>query len=555
MNRKQRRVAQSNLQEAAKRHRRIVASRPDDAQAHNELACLLLQQGQLQEAAAHFARSISLMPELLEQYRSVVATLLNVNPTIRMGLPRAASAWPRELPAEEILGAAGFAALTHDPLLRCMLESATVRDLNLERYLIALRRIMLDIASGDAAAAYRTDESVLAFGCMLARQCFLNEYVFAISPQESEKVSHLREELVQALAAGATIPPLLPVVTAAYFPLSELAQSQSLLNRPWPAAVGGLLAQQIREPLEERQLRDTIAHLTGIEDGVSVLVRQQYEENPYPRWVVAASNRGPAQVSEYLRQQFPMASFRNLASDGSIDILIAGCGTGQQATVTARRFAQARVLAFDLSLASLSYAKRMAAVFGVRNIEYAQADILKLDSLDRTFDIIEASGVLHHLADPFEGWRRLLSKLRPGGFMHVGLYSKTARGQIRAAREFLAGKGVGSSTQDIRKWRQELLSTPMRSVADYADFFSTSECRDLLFHVQEHQLTLPEIEDFLRPHSLQFLGFELAAGIAANYRLRFPEDLSMTNLASWQTFETENPSTFASMYQFWIQKP
>jgi hypothetical protein len=91
-------------------------------------------------------------------------------------------------------------------------------------------------------------------------------------------------------------------------------------------------------------------------------------------------------------------------------------------------------------------------------------------------------------------------------------------------------------------------------VADYADFFSTSECRDLLFHVQEHQLTLPEIEAFLRRHSLQFLGFELAPGIAANYRLRFPEDRSMSNLASWQTFETENPSTFASMYQFWMQK-
>jgi trans-aconitate methyltransferase len=555
MNRKQRRVAQSNLQEAAKRHRRIVASRPDDAQAHNELACILLQQGQLQEAAAHFARSIGLMPELLEQYRSLVATLLNVNPTIRMGLPRVASAWPRELPAEEILGAAGFAALARDPLLRCMLESATVRDLNLERYLTVLRRIVLDIAWEDASTGHETDESVLAFGCMLTRQCFLNEYVFVISPQESEKASQLRERLAQAVAAGATIPPVLPVVTAAYFPLSELAQSQSLLGRPWTASVCGVVAQQISEPQEERQLRDTIPRLTAIEDDVSLLVRQQYEENPYPRWVTAASNRGPAQVNEYLRQQFPMVSFRNLASDGNVDILIAGCGTGQQAILTARRFAQARVLAVDLSLASLSYAKRMAAVFGVRNIEYALADILELNSLDRTFDVIEASGVLHHLADPFEGWCVLLSKLCPGGLMHVGLYSKTARGQIRAAREFLAGKGVGASAQDIRKWRQELLSTPMRSVADYADFFSTSECRDLLFHVQEQQLTLPDIESFLRQHNLQFLGFELAPGIAANYRLRFPEDRSMTNLASWQGFETENPSTFASMYQFWVQKP
>src|SRR5260370_25621498 len=96
MSRKQRRAAQSDLQEAAKRHRRAVALRPDDAQAHNELACVLLQQGLLEEAAAEFARAVTLMPELLEQYASVVATLLNVNPAIRAGLARMASAWPRE---------------------------------------------------------------------------------------------------------------------------------------------------------------------------------------------------------------------------------------------------------------------------------------------------------------------------------------------------------------------------------------------------------------------------------------------------------------------------
>ena len=93
----------------------------------------------------------------------------------------------------------------------------------------------------------------------------------------------------------------------------------------------------------------------------------------------------------------------------------------------------------------------------------------------------------------------------------------------------------------------------MKSVANYADFFSTSECRDLLFHVQEHQLTIAEIDSFLRRHNLQFVGFELPPAIVASYRFRFPEDRSMTNLASWQAFEMENPATFASMYQFWIQ--
>ena len=57
------------------------------------------------------------------------------------------------------------------------------------------------------------------------------------------------------------------------------------------------------------------------------------------------------------------------------------------------------------------------------------------------FDFIEASGVLHHLADPWEGWRVLLSLLRPGGTMQVGLYSELARRNIVAARALIAERG------------------------------------------------------------------------------------------------------------------
>ena len=38
------------------------------------------------------------------------------------------------------------------------------------------------------------------------------------------------------------------------------------------------------------------------------------------------------------------------------------------------------------------------------------------------------------------------------------------------------------------------------------------------------------------------------------YVQRFPNDLYALNLEQWHIFETENPYTFVSMYQFWIQK-
>jgi 2-polyprenyl-3-methyl-5-hydroxy-6-metoxy-1,4-benzoquinol methylase len=554
MNRKQRRAAQSGLPAAGKRTPRVNEPEPTSAQGHNELACQLLLQGRLDEAATHFARALTLMPELFEEYPHVVATLLKVNPAIRAGFARAASAWPRDVPAKEVLGPSGIAAIARDPMLRAMLESGTVRDLNLERYLTALRRIILALASDVAKSGDAVKHHVLAFACALAKQCFLNEYVFASKPEESDAVARLKDMLSAALTARRPVSPLLCAAVAAYLPLSQVDGSRLLLDRALPEPVRGVLAQQLIEPEEEQRYRETIARLTKIENDVSLSVKQQYEENPYPRWVAAVSDRGALPVTEYLRRQFPLASIRDVQNDGKIDVVVAGCGTGQQSIVTARRFAGASVLAVDLSLASLGYAKRMSRLFGADNIEYAQADLLELASLGRTFDVIEASGVLHHLAEPIEGWRVLLSLLRPGGCMHVGLYSKIARAQIRAARAYLAEKGAKPSPGDIRRWRHELVSTPMRSVAQYADYFSLSECRDLLFHVQEHNLTIAEIAAFLDEHNLQFIGFELPPAILASYRLRFPDDHAMADLASWQAFETENPATFASMYQFWIQK-
>src|ERR1700732_1682583 len=128
MNRKQRRAAQSGLPAAGKRTPRVNEPEPTSAQGHNELACQLLLQGRLDEAATHFARALTLMPELFEQYPALVATLLNVNPPVRAGMARAANAAHVELSSNEIVDASELAAVSRDPLLRCMLECAPVRD-------------------------------------------------------------------------------------------------------------------------------------------------------------------------------------------------------------------------------------------------------------------------------------------------------------------------------------------------------------------------------------------------------------------------------------------
>ena len=141
--------------------------------------------------------------------------------------------------------------------------------------------------------------------------------------------------------------------------------------------------------------------------------------------------------------------------------------------------------------------------------------------------------------------------------MRLGLYSELARRNVVRARAVIAGRGYGATANEIRRCRQELMG--LDDTEDFGfllksnDFFSTSACRDLLFHVQERHVTLTAIDEFLRENGLTFLGFESGVTVQA-YRRRFPDDHAATNLAQWQAFEHENPDSFARMYQFWVQK-
>ena len=302
-----------------------------------------------------------------------------------------------------------------------------------------------------------------------------------------------------------------------------------------------------------------IPALTPIIDEVSLLVQAQYEENPYPRWVRAAPSVARLRIDDYLRRKFPAVPFDNLAIKDGLDVLIAGCGTGQHAIETAQQFRGAHVTAIDLSRASLAYAKRKTQELGLADLDYAQADILGLPDLEQRYDVIEASGVLHHMADPLAGWRALLSVLRPGGFMAVSLYSELARADVVTTRTFIAEHGYQPSADDIRKCRQNLfaepIGSPQQNVTGSGDFYSLSGCRDLLFHAQEYRLTIPQLKQFIDANALRFLGFELGQQYLRQYRARYPDDAGLTNLDNWHVFETEQPGTFVGMYQFWVQKP
>ena len=571
--------------EAMASYRKALELEPDLAEAQNNLANALQDQGSLEEAITHYRKAVARAPEndlfwanLAASLRS--ASFASVDDDLyqdlmllleRPKLPVSYIARPvinalrhhpefaRILEAQDETGAFNDIAeqLSAIPLLLRILELCPVRDLEIERMLTNLRRSMLLEAAGAKAADRPT-----AFCAALAHNCFTNEYVFAETGEEKDAVERLQQRIAVQLEKAQAVPPSWVIAVAAYRPLFAFPWAQKLGGLEWQQDVAHVIRRQIDEPLEERALGREIRRITAIEDAVSQAVREQYEENPYPRWIKA----GLAHQSGGLGAVLRGAPLHFDLAGGDLperpENLMAGCGTGQHTLYMTSRFSGAQALAVDLSLHSLSYAKRKTAELGFANIEYVQGDILELADLERQFDVVGCAGVLHHLGDPMAGWRVLTDLLRPGGVMKIGLYSETARRHLAAGRALIAEQGYTTAPEDIRRCRQDIQAMAASGNAEMAkicggeEFFSLSQCRDLLFHVQEQRFTLPQIGEALKSLNLDFLGFEMEdRRTLSRFKQSHPDRDAPTSLSQWHQFESDNLDTFAGMYQFWCQKP
>ncbi len=440
------------------------------------------------------------------------------------------------------------------PLLQEVLRNYVFPHPSIEKLLILVRRRLLNIKESELQPYY---ELLLT----LAYQCHVNEYVYYQMEEERNAVENIKQRLEKSdLESPTHLNSVL--LYASYRPLASLSNATQLLKLQKnlrDKECKKLITLTVDDLLEERSIIPTIPTIGAIENEVSQAVQGQYEENPYPRWI--DSGDFPRESTEMvLRRLFPLFDQTNIARSDAPDIFIAGCGTGKHAIDTAQRFANSKVMAIDLSRASLAYAIRKTREYGKKNIDYFQADILGLGQLGRQFDIVESAGVLHHMQEPMKGWRMITSLLKPGGIMKIGLYSAKAREDVAQAREEIKANGFTDSVEDIRRFRHELLQDlNVRTHYPYTnsnDFYNLSECRDLLFHRQEHCFTLPEIKKNLAELGLKFIGFETNdSRLKKEYLSRFPEDTQCVNLDNWHILEQENPDMFFGMYQFWCYKP
>lgn len=435
--------------------------------------------------------------------------------------------------------------LSSNKLLLKLMTVCPVASLQFENLFRDIRRHITDKVSrgeGDLSCEFLN---------ALAIQCLINEFIYSQSKQEKTQVLSIKTEIDDAIDGERKISSLKFLAVAFYERINDRRWVLALSNN---SQLTSVIEHHLDHYEEEIEIRKDIETFGSIENSVSRSVQDQYEHNPYPRWVnvdIPLSSVSISQLSDDLKLDLVNKDIELVMRPR---ILVAGCGTGQHSISVAKRFKDCEVVAIDLSASSLSYAMRKSSQYGIKNIKYMQGDILQVGKLEEKFDIIESVGVLHHMDDPVEGWYNLSETLNSGGLMKIGLYSREARKNIAAVRRQIQDLHA-SKQNDILTFRQDLIKagdTLSRSLAHSSDFYSTSNFRDLILHVKEHTFTILEIEKMLDRLGFHFSGFETSA--INLFMEQYPDHNAMYSLTNWNNFEKSNPSFFSGMYQFWCQK-
>ena len=571
---------QEKLEEALEAYKNALSLKPDNAQAHNNMGNIFRKLGMLGEAIEAYNNAIIIKPDFPEAYLNIGIALKFVKfaaphpefqKTIGLLLDQKKSVRPKEI-ARAVISLLKFepnlkkhlavqnddekqqslletiVELSDMPLLLKLMSICPLADLELETLLKEIRaKILLEFHIVD------NNPKILEFQKALSLQCFTNEYIYDSNSDEEKAIDVLEAKVKNSLALGQQ-PSLQAILClTSYKALYEYTWHQSIAPSK---TLDTVFTRQILEPRLESKLKNNIPILEEITDDISVKVREQYETHPYPRWVNLSLPVKSEPISDIVAQSKIKLFDNEINKINTPNILVAGCGTGQHSIATAAKFKNSKVLGIDLSLSSLAYAKRKTEDLDINNIEYMHADILKLDKLNRQFDIVESSGVLHHMKNPMAGWKVLVNCLKDGGLMKIGLYSALARQHINEIRREILELEIGSSDEEMRLFRSNVINSGLSHyslVLNYSDFYSLSTLRDLLFHTQEHQFTIPQIKKCLNELNLKFCGFENET-IVKRFKASNSGEFDVYNLDDWQIYEEANPITFAGMYQFWCQK-
>lgn len=239
---------------------------------------------------------------------------------------------------------------------------------------------------------------------------------------------------------------------------------------------------------------------------MSEAVRTHYEKFPYPYYPLMASVRACDTYALNLSALWgrfngilPQMPYRR--------VLIAGCGSFSPYPFSVAN-REAEITALDLSAGSLRRARLHCLLHGCRNLRYQVGDLLDRSVAVGPFGLIDAFGVLHHLADPLAGFRALEERLAPGGIVRIMVYNRYARREEESIRRAMRRMDVHDTATLKSLIRRAPSGSRFRSYYDSScEAEYDAGLADALLHPCVHTYRIDELLEVVASTGLELLQF------------------------------------------------
>jgi SAM-dependent methyltransferase len=238
-------------------------------------------------------------------------------------------------------------------------------------------------------------------------------------------------------------------------------------------------------------------------------VREFYTAHPYPPPV---SNLDRVR-DEWQDENRRLAEYHLLWPEKpyrpDLDILVAGCGTWQAAKY-ALCHPDARVVGIDVSTTSLDHTEQLKRKYHLTNLETLQLPLESAAALERRFDLIVCTGVLHHLLDPDGGLRALRTVLKPEGAMSLMVYAPYGRTGVYMIQDYCRRLGIGASEREIEDLIAVLKALPQQHplvslLRGSRDATNADALADALLNPRDRSYSVPQLFDFIERNGLAFV--------------------------------------------------
>ena len=259
-------------------------------------------------------------------------------------------------------------------------------------------------------------------------------------------------------------------------------------------------------------------------------VSRQYTEWPYPEPIgdlsAVDADYEPGDPSLYGPRIFP-----ERGSYDDLDIPVAGCGTNQ-AALYAFKNPKCRILGIDFSETSLAHERTLKERHKLNNLSLARLDLLSINSLNRAFDYIGCTGVLHHLQDADAGLSALRSVLRLNGALAVSVYSKHHRAGVYVVQDAFRHLELDQSPEDAQLAKDTLAllpdwhpGKPILSIA--RDTKTLAGVVDLCLHRVDQAFTVDELFDYLARNGFAFQCWQDGEQYSTHWAAKLPDRKSV----------------------------